>query len=199
MESPMHSLSPIIQSDLKTQGQRVRLEPGTFICLEGAECHVVPVVISGSVRVYKMSEEGREITLYRVEEGQTCIITTSCVANGRPFPAFAVAETAVEAWGLPAGSFRALLDESEPWRAYVFDQMLGRLEHVIELVESVAFARVDERLLAYVTEAGVGSLERTHEEIASDLGTSREVVSRLLKDLERKGRVKLGRGRITVL
>jgi CRP/FNR family transcriptional regulator, anaerobic regulatory protein len=193
MEFDSHLLESLVKAD------KISMPTGAFVCLEGSVCQVVPFVTSGVVRVYKMSDEGREITLYRVVSGQTCVITTSCVANSAPFPAYAVAETDVTAWAVPAQQFREWLDASSAWRNYIFSQMLGRLSDVIELVEAVAFARMDQRLQEYLSHAERPTLFRTHERIAADLGTSREVVSRLLKDLERKGTVKLRRGEIDVL
>ena len=179
----------------------VTLPAGRFICMEGNHCAHLPLVLAGTARVYKIGETGREITLYRIEPGASCILTTSCILSDRAFPAFAVAETEVEALVVPAPLLTAWLRDHAAWRTYVFDLLSRRLAHVIELVEDVAFRHVDARLAAYLLDAmdpHAHTIERTHEAVAADLGTSREVVSRLLKDFEQAGLVALARGRIRV-
>ena len=143
---------------------------------------------------------GRALTLYRIEPGESCILTASCVLSARPFPAFAEAETDVDALAVPADAFRQWFEASPPWRRYVFDLLARRFADVVELVEAVAFRRVDERLAAHLLAEGdaEGRIARTHEALASDLGTSREVVSRVLKEFEREGLVALGRGEVVV-
>ncbi|GAB4348132.1 MAG: Crp/Fnr family transcriptional regulator [Gammaproteobacteria bacterium] len=183
--------------------QRVKLPPGQFICLEGQSCSQLALVVKGSVRVYKSGETGREITLYRVSPGGSCILTASCILNQRAFPAFAVAETEVEGYVIPAAVFQSWVEQHPPWRNYVFQLLSDRLESVIEVLEEVAFRRMDSRLAAHLLEkhavTGSPELRETHEMIAADLGSSREVISRLLKDFEREGLVRLGRGQILIL
>ena len=182
------------------RGMRAELSAGQFICLEGNQCVHLPLVLSGIARVYKIAESGREITLYRIEPGESCILTASCILSHRDFPAFAVAETDVEAVVIPAGDLPAWFNQHAVWRAYLFDLLSRRLGSVIELVEEVAFRHMDARLAAYLmnTAPAAGKVERTHEAVAADLGTSREVVSRLLKDFEQDGLVALSRGVIRV-
>jgi len=168
---------------------------GTHICMEGDRCGFIPLVVEGTARVYKMAENGREITLYRIEPGGSCVVTASCIIGERDFPAFAVAETDVTAIVIEADRFQRLTRENAAWHAYVYGLLSRKLADVIELVEEVAFRRVDARLLDYLrAEVVNGRLDRTHEAIAADLGTSREVVSRLLKDLEEQGLVHRERG-----
>jgi CRP/FNR family transcriptional regulator len=181
----------------------VVLEPGQFICMEGDACQSLALVMKGTARVYKMSEGGREITLYRVRSGESCILTTSCILGDRLFPAFAVAETSVEARVVPATMVQAWMEEHADWRAYVFELMAERLGAVIATLEEVAFRSLDARLavalLDRVEERQHGARVRsTHEKLAADLGTAREVVSRLLKDLEHDGAVALHRGSIEI-
>ena len=182
------------------RGIRTDLSAGQFICLEGNQCAHLPLVLSGVARVYKIAESGREITLYRIEPGESCILTASCILSHRDFPAFAVAETDVEAMVIPAGDLPGWFNRHDAWRAYLFDLLSRRLGSVIELVEEVAFRHMDARLAAYLVHAvaAAGTVERTHEAVAADLGTSREVVSRLLKDFEQGGLVALSRGVIRV-
>ncbi len=182
--------------------KRVHLNAGQFICMEEDQCAGLPIVIEGTARVYKMSDSGRELTLYRIDGGDSCVLTASCLASDRYFPAFAVAETEIDAWFVSATDFRLWLDTYSGWRRYVFDLFAGRMSSVIELVEEIAFSQMDVRLAMYlVDEAGRsgGPIQRTHEHIATDLGTSREVVSRLLKDFEKQSMVQLSRGSIGII
>lgn len=164
--------------------------------MEGNACAHLPLILAGNARVYKLSDEGRPITLYRIPPGESCILTASCILSDRAFPAFAEAETDVEALVIPSALFREWFGQFDAWRTYVLDLLSRRLATMIELVEEVAFHRVDERLAAYLLDAGAPEIVRTHEQIAADLGTSREVVSRILKDFEHHGWVALARGMI---
>ena len=182
------------------RGMPARLTAGHFICMEGNQCAHLPLVLSGTARVYKIAESGREITLYRIEPGESCILTASCILSSRDFPAFAIAETDVEAVVIPARDLPSWFNRHEAWRAYLFDLLTRRLASVIDLVEAVAFRHMDTRLADYLikTTSSTETLEKTHEAVAADLGTSREVVSRLLKDFEQDGLVALSRGVIRV-
>jgi len=184
-------------------GRRVSLPAGEHICLEGSSCNHLAFVLSGTGRVYKLSESGREITLYRVESGECCILTLSCIISEKRFPAFAVSESDLEAIVVPAAVIQEWMDGMPSWRRYAWDLIAARLGDVISLVEEVTFRRMDERLGFYLNQADIFPLGQktaiTHQQIAAELGTSREVVSRLLKDLEQQGIVEPGRGWIKVL
>jgi CRP/FNR family transcriptional regulator, anaerobic regulatory protein len=173
---------------------------GKQIYAEGDACSAIAFVLSGEIRVFKVGETGREITLYEIGPGETCILNASCILSGQAYPANAVAATEVEMLLIPSAAFRRLVDEHEEMRDFVFTLLSRRLSGVMELVEEVAFGRLDERLMDYLVEkSGNNVLETTHQKIANDLGTSREVVSRLLKDFERKNEVRLSRNSITLL
>jgi CRP/FNR family transcriptional regulator len=180
-----------------------RLGSGQFVCRQGSQCAHLALVLKGSTRVYKLSGTGREITLYRIEPGQSCILTASCILSGLPFPAFAVTETPVEAALVPPADAARWIKESPRWSGYVFGLIAERLGDVIAVVEEVAFHRMDRRIAGYLLEhmpdAGAGSVRITHQKVASDLGTSREVVSRILKDLESRGLLETARGSIRIL
>lgn len=186
-----------MEDALRDETEAVRLSAGEFICMDGSACHHLALVTGGTARVYK-SGGGREITLYRVEPGESCILTTSCIMSNRRFPAFAVAETDVEARLVPAATVQRWMDGHPAWRRYVFDLLSGRLDAVIATLEEVTFRKLDARLAALLVERGAetGTVHATHDGLASDLGSAREVVSRLLKELERDGLVELGRGRV---
>src|SRR5512143_428657 len=173
---------------------------GKQIYTEGDACAAIAFVLSGEIRVFKVGETGREITLYEIGPGETCILNASCILSGQSYPANAVATTDVDMLFIPSTAFRRLVDEHEEMRDFVFTLLSRRLSGVMELVEEVAFGRLDERLMDYLVEKSENNvLETTHQKIANDLGTSREVVSRLLKDFERKNEVRLSRNSITLL
>ncbi|HTG00995.1 MAG TPA: Crp/Fnr family transcriptional regulator [Nitrospirota bacterium] len=167
---------------------------------EGDACQAIAFVLDGEIRVFKVGETGREITLYEIGPGETCILNASCILAHTSYPANAVAASDVTLLLVPADVFRRLVVERPEMRDFVFSLLSRRLSTVMELVEEVAFGRMDQRLMDYLVEKSENDvLEATHQKIANDLGTSREVVSRLLKDFERKGQVKLSRNSIALL
>jgi CRP/FNR family transcriptional regulator len=169
---------------------------------DGNECAYLPFVLKGVLRVYKTSETGRALTLYRIERGESCVLTATCIFNGGGFPAVAEAEGATDVLLTPAVLMVRLVEQYPEWRRYVFGLYARRLDAVLTLVEEVAFHHVDARLAAYLLKASEGArgiVNRTHGEIASELGTSREVVSRILSDFEAEGLIAISRGRIGIL
>lgn len=188
---------------LHQHASRVQLPAGEYICHEGDRCEHLPLVLSGSARVFKNSDTGREITLYYLAEGDGCILTASCILSSLDFPATAVTVSDVEALVIPAAVFHRWMGTYEVWRSYVCGLLARRLGGVVALVEEVAFRRLDVRLAEHLArrsdELRSEAVATTHEAIASELGSSREVISRLLQDFQREGVIELGRGRIRVL
>lgn len=174
------------------------IPPGTVLFQDGAECSSYVLVVEGSVRVQKVAENGREIVLYRVERGQSCVLTTNCLIAHEDYSAEGVAETEVRALVLPAATFRTLLARSDAFRDFVFSSYATRIADLLMLIEEVAFGRIDMRLSAWLRQHAdtAGEIRATHQDIAVELGTAREVVSRQLKDFERRGWLDLHRGRI---
>jgi CRP/FNR family transcriptional regulator len=156
--------------------------------------------IEGQTRVFKTSESGREILLYQVGPGETCVLTTSCLMAGSPFPAESTAETDVLLAALPASTFHRLMGASPRFRKFVLDNYGDLLSSLITLVDEVAFASLDlrlaRRLLAEANPQGV--VAKTHQQLALDLGSVREVISRYLAEWERMGWVHASRGSIEV-
>jgi CRP/FNR family transcriptional regulator len=181
----------------------MRLPVGQLICHDGAHCTQLPLVLSGTGRVYKLGENGREITLYRVHPGESCVVTTSCILSGRAFPAFAVCESAVEAVVVRATEIRRWMATSEPWREYVFGLIASRLQDVFGVLDAVLFQRLDQRLITSLLglrETASGrDIHMTHQALAAELGSSREVISRVLKGLESQGLLRTTRGLIELL
>lgn len=186
-------------SELLSSGQVKTFPAGMNIYSEGDACSAIAFVLSGEVRVYKTGETGREITLYEIGPGETCILNASCLLSGTSYPANAVTSAEGSMLLVPAPEFRRMMAEHEQPRDFVFALLSQRLSLVMELIEEVAFARMDQRLMDYLVEKSENNkLETTHQKIASSLGTSREVVSRLLKDFERRRLVSLSRNSITL-
>lgn len=179
------------------------IEPGTTILREGQVCSSVPFVLEGSIRVYKSAESGREITLYRIEAGQICILSTGCGRSLASFPANVVAERATVAAFMPSATVRMLFAGGASFRNFVLDQYSSRMAEVMELVQEIAFRHVDERLHRWLIDSSSRSADHrivaTHQELADHLGTSREVVSRILKDWEERGGLEISRGSIILL
>ncbi len=179
-----------------------RVNVGDTICDQGSHCSLLALVVSGTARVYKLGESGREITLYRIGTGESCILTASCIISGSPFPAFAVCEEPIEALVIHPSKVRQWTDDHPVWRNYLFGLISSRLGDVISVIEEIAFRRVDQRLAEYLLQRAGGngqdSLRITHQAIASDLGTSREVVSRILKDFEHRGLISVARGQLRI-
>lgn len=161
-------------------------------------CRGFPLVLEGSVRVTKTAPNGREIQLYRVEPGQSCILSGGCLLGHSDYSAVGIAETDAELLSIPPVPFNELMLQFEPFRRYVFGMYGERLSEVMELVEEVAFRQLDTRLAQLLIRRGP-VIEGTHQGIADELGSVREIVSRLLRSFEQRGWVRLERERITVL
>ena len=202
---PFYTLAPPdLQRAIAEASSVVRLNPGDYFLREGDSCAHFAVLLSGRMRVFKLGENGHEITLYQVGAGDACPLNVSCILSDRPVPAMAKVEEAVEAMVIPAPTFRRWMAQHEALRTFVYQMFADRLTEVMSLVEEVAFKRMDQRLARRVHDllsqdgTARGSVEITHAELAADLGTAREVVSRLLKEFERLGAITLSRGRIAV-
>ena len=193
--------SPEFQRIFFNAATPIHIPAGHTIAEEGSECAQLALVLEGNVRVFKMAPKGREITLYRINRGDSCILTASCLMSHTPFPAIAMAETELDAVIIPAQFARAWITQYQPWAGFVFGLVSKRLAEVITVLESVTFHRMDVRIAAYLMDKTENpeNLAITHQEIADDLGTSREVVSRALKEFDKLGWIKMGRGELIVL
>jgi CRP/FNR family transcriptional regulator len=174
-----------------------RVPAGGTLFDAGQPCRGFPLLLEGSVRVAKGSQSGREILLYRVEPGQACILSGGCLLGHSDYSARGVAEEDVTVLNVAPELFQSLMVESEPFRRFVFGMYGERLAEVMELVDEVAFRRLDQRLAQLLVHRGP-VIEATHQKLADELGSVREIVSRLLRSFESRGWVKLERERITV-
>lgn len=197
---PLLAASSESERRLLAEAQALRVPAGVTVFRPGDTCQNYLMVVQGSVRVQKVSENGREIVLYRVESGQTCVLTTSCLLAGERYPAEGVTETEVVARALSLTLFHKLLATSDTFRRFVFASLGERMADLMMLVEAIAFGRLDSRLAQRLLALGgpSGRIGITHQQLAAELGSAREVVSRLLKEFERRGWIALERGEIAV-
>ena len=174
---------------------------GHDVFLEGDRVEAIALLISGGVRVYKIGETGREITLYRFGNGSSCILTANAILSQNTFPAIATVEQDAEAVMIPAEVFRSWVKKYDLWRDFVFDLLSQRLSTVMAIVDEVVFQRMDRRVATLLIKRGqdANPIRITHQEIASELGSSREVVSRLLEDFMSEGSIQSVRGVIEIL
>ncbi len=193
-----------LAADMWRNAERRTFPRGTVLYEHGTPCPLVPFILDGTVRVYKVGESGREITLYRVEAGQICVLSCSCALTGAEgrLPAIAVAETDVTLLALPSYQFRRLLQAHPALQQMINGIFAERLSEMMMVVEEVAFQRVDLRLAEWLLKATAppapARVALTHAQIAVELGSAREVISRILKDFERRGFTLLGRGHVDV-
>jgi len=178
----------------------ITLPENKTVFQQGDACKNYLIVLEGKVKVFTRAENGREILLYRLHQGDSCVLTTSCLISNKNYPAEGVTETAVSALAIPTSQFNKALQESTTFRALVFSAFSSHLSELITLVEEVAFGKLDVRLARLLLSQcdARRSLTSTHQNIATELGTAREVVSRQLKELESKGHIEIHRGYIKI-
>jgi CRP/FNR family transcriptional regulator len=175
-----------------------RIPAGTRLFDEQDACQAFPLVLSGTIRVAKVAPSGRRLKLYDVEPGDSCILTSSCLIAHKTYPALGETETDVELALVPATLFMALIDQHEPVRRHVFALFAERLTELMALVEAVAFQRLDQRLAARLLGHGT-VLRLTHQQLADELGSAREIVSRVLGQFAEEGLIRSGRQEIEIL
>jgi len=175
-------------------------EAKTILFHENMVCEYFMLILEGCIRVFKESSEGREVTLYRVEPGQLCIHNLNSLVDGMQYPIIARAEKPVRGLMISRAAFKKALDESASFRNYVLRTLTGRLSHMSDLISGFAFDRLDLRVACWLNEQFEKSCGRpiqvTHSDVADELGTTREMISRILKDFEHKRCIQLARGKI---
>jgi CRP/FNR family transcriptional regulator len=178
-------------------------QAGDVILNENAHIRSIPIVNRGAIRVLRSEKDGREILLYYIKAGESCIMSFLGGMHNETSKVRAEVEEDAEILFLPIEKASALMQEYPEWLNYIFKLYHKRFEELLEVINAVAFKKVDERLLLLLNKKsellGDKTITVTHEQLANELGTARVVVSRLLKQLELNGVVKLGRNRITLL
>lgn len=175
----------------------IRLDKGTRIFDEMQPCNAFPFVLSGKIRVFKQSVNGRELSLYTVAGGDACIVTAGCLLGDEPYNASGQVKQDTHMVMMPSGAFNRLLGATV-FREFIFSLISKRILELMQLVEEVAFQKLDRRLVSLLIRRG-NRLKVSHQELAGELGTVREMVTRLLNSFSDTGLVRLGRGRIEIL
>ena len=195
--------SPEIKEKLSAYGIAKTFSEGDIILNENAFINAIPIVTRGSIRVMRTDEDGREILLYYIKAGESCIMSFLGGLHHDTSKVKAIAEEATEILFIPIDKVSLLIKEYPEWLDYIFRLYHKRFEELLEVVNAVAFKKMDERLLNFIKKkcelAKSYTINVTHEQLANELGTARAVVSRLLKQMEDEGLVKLGRNKISLL
>ena len=172
---------------------------GQQLFYPGSSCQNYLLVLSGVVKVQIMSDSGREILLYHVRSGDSCVLTTSCMLSGDCYPAEGITEGEVTAFAMASHAFYRCIEQSSFFREFVFKNFSSRLSKLIGRMEAVVFDTIDQRICKALLETGENVIVKTHHELAYELGTAREVVSRHLKNFEGYGWVNLKRGTVEII
>lgn len=190
-------------SELRQTGTMKTLQKGDVLLQEHSAIRSIPIILKGSIKVYQTDDDYREMLLYTLKEGDTCIMSFLGGLYNDVSKIRAVADEESEVLLIPVEKLGILTRKHPEWNNYIFRIYHERFNELLEVVNAVAFKKMDERLLNYIRSqadlTGNSSLEITHEELANELGTARVVVSRLLKQMEKEGLVQLGRNKITLL
>lgn len=190
-----------IQAQLIKRSKRVSVAAGTVIFGPDKAPENLLLLLSGTVRVQQISEQGREIVLYRVHAGESCVLTTACLLAYENYSAEGLAESDIAAVAIPKSVFDEMIAQSKTFREFVFSAYSKRITDLFHVVEEIAFQRMDirlaEKLLALM--GPNQQIRSTHQQMAAELGTAREVVSRQLNEFQRRGWIALSRGVIDIL
>lgn len=190
------------QNTLSQSANSRSIKKGTIIHNGSTDCLGLLLVRSGQLRAYILSDEGREITIYRLFERDICLFSASCMMNSIQFEITIEAEKDSELWIIPSDNYKNLMEQSAPLSNYTNEIMASRFSDVMWLIEQVMWKSMDKRIAAFLLEEvdieGTSQLKLTHETIANHLGTHREVVTRMLRYFQNEGMVKLTRGTIQV-
>lgn len=186
-----------IGDDLAARCRIVALPAGAHVFHPGQHPDSMLLLLSGTVRVQQISGTGREVFLYRVQAGESCILTTACLLADEEYPAEGVAETAIEAVAIPRAVFDDMAGQSPQFRNFIFHAYSRRIADLFGLIDDIVFQRVDVRLATRILELSrSGHVVATHQALAVELGTAREVISRTLGEFQRRGWVELSRGEL---
>ncbi|MGE5494715.1 MAG: Crp/Fnr family transcriptional regulator [Burkholderiales bacterium] len=183
---------------LKNAVLKKELSQGQIMTGDNSQCNGVPMVAKGRLRLFRISDKGREMTLYRINEGQMCLLAAVCAMGDTQYDFSIEAEKSSTLLIIPPEIFGRLFARSQPFRTYMFNELAKRLITSVETIEMLVFSSIEERILEYLRQkAGkTGEVKVTHEKMAVDLGSSREVITRQLKKMSEKGLLRLGRGKI---
>jgi len=188
--------------EIYSVGKLQKVEQGNFLMDIGDTITFMPLIIKGAIKILSEDDEGEDLLLYFIEKGDTCAMTLSCCVKQGKSKIRAVAESDVELVIIPIDKMEEWMGKYRTWRAFILDSYHNRMEELLQTVDTLAFMNMDERLLKYLRDKAMVNhnevIHTTHQEIAADLHTSRVVISRLLKKMEREGKIDLQRSQIKV-
>jgi len=189
--------------EMLTTGHSRQLLAGAPLISPGTTGSHMPLVISGTLRIMREDEDGKEVFLYYLEGGEACAMSISCCMSNHTMGFKALAETDVALWMVPMNLLDEWMGKYSTFRKFIIDSYQARFDELMHTIDSIAFMNMDERLLKYLLDkkqsSGSYIIDKTHEQIATELYTSRVVISRLLKKLEKEEKVELYRNRVEVL
>lgn len=186
-------------TDYKAKGDIISAPDGALIFAPGDESRAFLIVTQGAVRVEQTNSAGRTIVLYRVEAGDSCVLTTTCLMSDKPYSGFGYADGDVKAIAISPSKFRKLLESDTGFQELVFRGFAQKVGELTDVIDDLLEHRTDLRLARWLSKRAEGEIKMKQHEIAQELGTAREVVSRSLKVFEEKGWIKIGRGSVSVL
>lgn len=193
---------PALLAEIEKYGKIQEYDAGQTLIESGQFLKFVPILLQGSVKIMRTDDDGHDLFLYYIEGGETCAITLTCCSAATPSDIKAVAEEKTRIVSIPIRKHEEWVNQFRQWKDFVAMTYQKRFQEMLKAIDDIAFKRMDERLLKFLAvkskQLKTNDLSMTHQEIASELGTSREVVSRLLKQLEIKKLVELGRNKIYV-
>jgi CRP/FNR family transcriptional regulator len=189
-----------IRGILEARSTVIKMPKGTVIFGPGNSPENLLFLLDGTVRVQQLAENGREIVLYRVQAGESCVMTTACLLAYEDYSAEGVAETDIKAAAIPRSVFDDLISQSKEFRTFVFSAYSKRITDLFHVIEDIAFQRMDIRLAQKLLDLRQGqTVKATHQQLAAELGTAREVVSRQLSEFQRRDWIKQTRGNVELL
>ncbi|WP_341225175.1 Crp/Fnr family transcriptional regulator [uncultured Arcticibacterium sp.] len=196
--------SPNLIKELHEHGTYVEMEAGGYLMKPGGLMSFIPILLEGSIKIMRQDHEGKEVLLYYIGGLDSCAMSLTCCQQGNTSEIIAQVEENVKLISIPSYKVDEWLCQHRTWKTFVFNTYQKRFEDMLETIDSIAFHKLDQRLLDLIKKkieitGGKRILYATHEELANELATSREVVSRLLKQLEKLDRVKLSRNKLELL
>lgn len=197
----LSQLGADLRAQLSKKSRIANFPKGAVIFGPGKAAENLLLLLKGTVRVQQVSENGREIVLYRVHAGESCVLTTACLLAYENYSAEGIVETDIQVAAIPRLVFDELISQSEAFRSFVFSAYSKRMTDLFFVIEEIAFQRVDVRLAQKLLELQepVGCVKSTHQKLATELGSAREVISRQLQEFQRRGWIAQSRGTITLL
>ncbi|WP_299210447.1 Crp/Fnr family transcriptional regulator [uncultured Dokdonia sp.] len=200
---PKLAMMPELKKDIMTISKMIKIEAGTVILKQGAYIKIIPLLISGLAKVFKEDEDGHEVLVYYIKPGESCVMSVTTLVHHGVSQVKAVIEEDAEVVVIPADKAMMIAKKYPQWNEFMYDLFNIKFEELLTVIKILTFSNKDIRLLEYLKKEAIlkksSILHTTHQQIAYELGSSREVISRLLKKLESEGAIALQQGSIQVL